>query len=59
MSWSKRFTEKIAEALRYAAYLFLALDAIVLSGFVFWLLVKLVWRFGEYINHLIFENPWF
>jgi hypothetical protein len=59
MSWKKKFTEKIADTLRFAAYIFLAFDAIVLSGFLFWLVVKFVLRFAQYIDHHIFENPWY
>ncbi len=59
MSWKKKFSEKIAETLRFAAYLFLALDAILLSMFLFWFLVKFLWRFMQFVNYKLFENPWF
>ena len=59
MPWSKKITDRIADVLRHAAYLFLVLDAIVLSGFLCWLIIKTIWRFGQYLDHLIFENPWF
>ena len=59
MIWNKKITDRIADVLRHAAYLFLALDAIVLSGFLFWLIVRFVWRFAQFIDHRFFENPWF
>ena len=59
MGWRRTFTDHIADVLRFAAYIFLAFDVIVLSGFLFWFIARFVWRFGQYINHHIFENPWF
>jgi hypothetical protein len=59
MSWRQKLTDHIADVLRFAASLFLAFDAIVLSMFVFWFLTFFLWRFAQYINHSIFENPWY
>jgi hypothetical protein len=59
MSWKKKFSERIADLLRFAAYLFLALDTILLSVFLFWFLAKFLWRFMQYVDHHIFENQWF
>ncbi len=59
MSWRRKFTDNIADVLRFATYIFLAFDVIVLSGFLFWFIARFVWRFAQYINHHIFENPWF
>jgi hypothetical protein len=59
MSWRQKITDHIADILRFAASLFLALDAIVLSVFLFWFVTRFIWRFAQYINHRIFENPWF
>lgn len=59
MSWRKKLTDNIADILRFTAYLFLAFDAIVLSLFLFWFVTRFIWRSAQYINHQIFENPWF
>ena len=59
MGWRRAFTDNIAEVLRFGAYIFLAFDVIVLSGFFFWFITRFLWRFAQYINHYIFENPWF
>ena len=59
MSWRKKLTDNIADVLCFAAYLFLAFDGIVLSVFLFWFVTRFIWRFAQYIDHRIFENPWF
>jgi hypothetical protein len=59
MSWKKKISEKIADLLRFAAYLFLALDTILLSVFLFWFLARLLWRFAQFVDYHIFQNPWF
>lgn len=59
MSWRKNITDHTADFLRFSAYLFLAFDAIVLSVFLFWFITRFVWRFAQYIDHNIFENPWY
>ena|GEM_PF-2091004 len=59
MSWRKRLTDHIADVLRFAAALFLALDAIVLSGFLFWFIARFIWRFAQYIDHCWFQSPWY
>ena len=59
MSWRKKLTDNVSDVLRFAAYIFLALDGIVLSVFMFWFITRFFWRFAQYINHSIFENPWF
>ncbi len=59
MSWRKKVTDNIADILRFTAYTFFAFDAIVLSGFLFWLITKFIWHSAQYINHYFFENPWF
>ena len=59
MSWRKKLTDNISDVLRFTAYIFLAFDAIVLSVFLFWFLAKFLWRFTQYIDYKIFQNPWF
>jgi len=59
MSWRKKITDHIAEILRFAAHLFIALDVIALSIFLFWFITRFIWRAGQYINYKFFENPWF
>jgi len=59
MSWRKKITDNISDVLRFTAYIFLALDGIVLSVFLFWFLAKFLWRFTQYIDHKLFQNPWF
>ena len=59
MSWRKKLTDNISDVLRFTAYIFLAFDAIVLSAFLFWFLAKFLWRFTQYIDYKIFQNPWF
>ena len=58
MSWKKKFTDHIGDVLRFVGYIFLAFDAIVLSVFLFWFIVKFVWRFAEFIDFHIFNSPW-
>ncbi len=59
MSWRKKITDNIADILRFTAYTFFAFDAIVLSVFLFWFITRFIWRSAQYINHHLFENPWF
>ncbi len=59
MSWKKKLSEKIADTLRFAAYLFVALDTILLSIFLFWFLVRFLWRFMQYVDYKMFQHPWF
>ncbi len=59
MSWKRKFTDHIADVLRFAAYVFLAFDAVVLSIFLFWFIVKFTWNLSKYINFHIFEVPWY
>ena len=42
-----------------AAYNHLAFDAVVLSIFLFWFIVKFTWNLSRYINFHIFELPWY
>ncbi len=59
MSWRKKLIEQIVDILRYTARIFVAFDVIVLSGFLFWFVIRFIWRFSQYINHHLFANPWF
>jgi len=59
MSWRKKVTDNIADFLKFAAHLFFAFDVIVLSMFLFWFITKFIWRFAQYLDHKLFENPWF
>lgn len=59
MAWRKLITDNIADILRFTAYIFLAFDVILLSGFVFWFIARLLWRFAQYIDYHIFETPWY
>jgi len=59
MSWRKKLTDHIGDTLRFAGYLFLALDAIVLSVFLFWFIVRFICRFAQYIDHCWFQSPWY
>jgi hypothetical protein len=58
MSWRKTFTDNAADVLRFGGYLFLLLDAIVLSVFLFWLLGKSVWFFAHWLDRVVFSHPW-
>lgn len=59
MSWRKKITDSIGDILRFTGYLFIALDIIALSIFLFWFVIKFIFRFAQFINHHLFENPWF
>lgn len=58
MSWRKKFTDNAADILRFAGYVFLFLDAIILSIFTLWFVTKFIWRFAEWLNKVLFDNPW-
>jgi hypothetical protein len=58
MGWKKTFTDNAADVLRFCGYLFLLLDAIMLSVFLFWFLGKVIWFFAHWLNRVIFSNPW-
>lgn len=58
MSWRKRFTDNAADILRFIGYLFLFLDAIVLSIFTLWFTGKFIWFFARWLNRVIFDSPW-
>ncbi|MBN1360433.1 MAG: hypothetical protein JW993_07570 [Sedimentisphaerales bacterium] len=58
MSWKKTLTDNAADVLRFCGYLFLLLDAIVLSVFLFWFLAKGVWFFAHWLDRIIFSSPW-
>ena len=59
MSWRRKLTDQIANVLRFGAYVFVAFDAIVFSVFLFWLVVRFVWRLAQYIDFHLFKNPWY
>jgi hypothetical protein len=59
MYWKKKFSEQIADILRFAGYVFLAFDAIVLSAFTFWFIAKFIWHFGGWLNYKLFNGPWY
>ncbi len=59
MSWRKKVTDNIADLLRFAAHIFIAFDVIVLSIFLFWFIARFIWRFAQFINYHIFQNPWY
>ena len=59
MVWKKKFSEQIADILRFAGYVFLAFDAIVLSAFTFWFIAKFIWHFGGWLDHKLFSGPWY
>ncbi len=59
MSWKKGITDRIADVLRFAAYVFLAFDAVVLSIFLFWFIVKFVWHFAQFIDYHVFQRSWY
>ena len=59
MSWKKGITDRISDILRFAAYIFFAFDAVVLSVFLFWFIAKFVWRFAQYIDFHVFQRPWY
>ena len=59
MSWRKGLTDRITDVLRFAAYIFLAFDAIVLSVFLFWFTAKFIWRFAQFIDHHVFQQSWY
>ena len=59
MSWRKKITDNIGDILRFTAHIFIAFDVIALSIFLFWFITLFIWRFAQYINYKIFENPWF
>ena len=56
MSWKKRFTDNIADVLRFIGYAFLALDAIALAVFSFWFIAKFVYELSLWIDRVLFER---
>ena len=58
MSWRKTFTDNAADILRFIGYLFLFLDAIVLSLFTLWFTAKFIWFFARWLNRVAFDSPW-
>ncbi|MDI6450495.1 hypothetical protein [Anaerobaca lacustris] len=58
MSWRKTITDNAAEVLRFCGYLFVLLDAIVLSAFLFWFLAKAIWFAAGWLDRAIFSKPW-
>jgi hypothetical protein len=58
MSWRKTFIDHIADVLRFCGYLFLFLDAIVLSLFAFWCIAKTIWFAARWLDRTIFAYPW-
>lgn len=58
VSWKKTFTDRVADVLRFSGYLFLMLDAILLSIFLFWLLAKSMWFFAHWLDRTLFGHPW-
>lgn len=58
MSWRRTFVEHIADILRFCGYLFLFLDAIALSLFVFYFLSKTLWFLAGWCDRTIFSHPW-
>ncbi|MBI9018480.1 MAG: hypothetical protein JEZ07_14600 [Phycisphaerae bacterium] len=59
MSWRKKVIEHIVDALRYTARIFVAFDIIILSLFLFWFVIRFIWRLAQYIDHRLFSEPWF
>jgi hypothetical protein len=49
----------VARLLRFAGYVFLAFDAIVLSSFTFWFVAKFVWHLAGWLDHRLFDGPWY
>ena len=58
MGWHNRFTDKAGDTLRFIGYLFLFLDAIVLSIFTLWFTAKFIWFFVGWLNRVAFGKPW-
>jgi hypothetical protein len=59
MRWKAKFSEQAAKMLRFTGYVFLAFDAIVLSAFTFWFVAKFVWHLAGWLDHKIFDGPWY
>jgi hypothetical protein len=58
MTWRMRFIDSAGETLRFIGYLFLVLDAIILSAFTLWFTGKFLWFFAHWLDRVIFSNYW-
>jgi len=58
MSWQRNLTERIADTMRFIGYGFLLVDAIILSLFTVWFVSKFVWHIVQWLNRIMFANPW-
>lgn len=58
MSWKKKFTDSVGDTLRFIGYAFLVCDCILLSLFSLWFIGKFLWRLSEWLDRVIFDQPW-
>ena len=58
MSWKKNTTEKAGDGLRFAAYLFIALDAIVISAFTLWFVWNFTAKLMDWLDRVLFLRQW-
>jgi hypothetical protein len=53
MSRKKAFTDSVADVLRFCAYLFLLVDVIILSVFLFWFWAKGIWFSAHGLDRIV------
>lgn len=59
MPWKAKFSDGVAGLLRFAGYVFLAFDVVVLSAFSFWFVAKFIWHLSGWLDHKLFNGPWY
>jgi hypothetical protein len=58
MSWHKRRTDDLANALRFVGWVFLALDTVLLAMFSFWFARNFLGFLKNWLAKTIFGAPW-
>ena len=58
MSWQKKRTDDVANALRFVGWVFLALDAILAATFSLWFVWKFLSFLKDWLTKTIFSAPW-
>ena len=58
MSWKQTVISVMADLLRFLGRSAILVDAILISVFSVWLVWKLVWHTGQWLNRTLFSGPW-
>jgi hypothetical protein len=58
MSWNRRRTDDLANALRFVGWVFLAIDAILLAIFSLWFVWHFLAFFRDLLTRTMFSAPW-